>query len=830
MAGGVLWFAQRAHAQVNMGDQLPQTRLLSLTPAGAKQGAIVEVTFRGTDVEDPEAMIFSHPGIKAEPIVPPAPPIDPKKPPKEPPAPLPVTKFKVTVAGDVPAGMYDCRMVNRWGVSNPRRFVIGTAPEVDEKEPNNDIEQAQKIELGNVINGVVQAATDVDYYAFTGKKGQRILAYCQAGTIDSRLEAEMGVYSTNGRLLAYSRPSPGQEALCDVVLPADADYYIRLCQFTYTKGDADYFYRLSVATMPWVDAVFPPMVEPGKSASITLYGRNLPGGTLDPMSMLNGKPVEKVTVNVTAPNTPDVLAYSGQLPPTQGLLDGFEHRVPGSPLASLLTFAQAPVVLENDANDKLESAQEVKLPCEIAGRIDKMRDRDWYKFTAKKGEVYVIEVLSDRLGAPTDMYIQLKNEKNNINQGDDDATTLSPKGFYTPSRDPAPIQFTVPEDGTYFLLVGSHMGDVMSGVNHVYRVRITPPQPDFRLVIMPSDEYRPDACTVGQACDQSYALFVQRRDGFTGDIALSVEGLPNGVTCAPQSIGPKMNQGFLVLSAAANAAVSTGALKVKGTATINGKTVVREARPATITWPGVQQQNVPTITRLDRQLMLAVREKAPYRVTVSLDKGVVQHGETVNATFKLERHWPDFKEKVTITQIGSDFPQTFKFGNIDLTGGDAKLAIPIPNTVQPGSYTLVFRNSSKVNFVRTPKAKPVANVNLVRPSAPVQLTILPKEVGKLNVANSTVKVGMQGEVTVAVQRLYDYAGPFKVQLILNNEKGLTVNEAIIPAGQNDVKLIVQAANDANPGNRANLVVRAVATVNGNVDLTHEAKFNLSVVK
>src|SRR6187401_988627 len=83
VAGGALCLTQAAQAQVNMGDQLPQTRLQSLTPCGAKQGATVEVTFRGTDVEDPEAMIFSHPGIKAEAIVPPAPKVDPKNPPKE---------------------------------------------------------------------------------------------------------------------------------------------------------------------------------------------------------------------------------------------------------------------------------------------------------------------------------------------------------------------------------------------------------------------------------------------------------------------------------------------------------------------------------------------------------------------------------------------------------------------------------------------------------------------------------------------------------------------------------------------------------------------------
>ena len=46
----------------------------------------------------------------------------------------------------------------------------------------------------------------------------------------------------------------------------------------YTQGGPDYFYRLSISTAPWIDAVFPPVVEAGKATQVTIYGRNLPGG------------------------------------------------------------------------------------------------------------------------------------------------------------------------------------------------------------------------------------------------------------------------------------------------------------------------------------------------------------------------------------------------------------------------------------------------------------------------------------------------------------------------------------------------------------------------
>src|SRR5262249_33973179 len=154
----------------------------------------------------------------------------------------------------------------------------------------------------------------------------------------------------------------------------------------------------------------PPVVQPGKPATVTVYGRNLPGGKPDPTAVVDGSVLEKATVTVQVPNQPlalQRLAYSGFVAPHATGIDGFEDRMKSAAGTSnpfLLTFARAPVVLDNEANDTPETAQTVALPCEIAGRIEKKRDRDWYAFTAKKGEVYSIELFGDRLGSAVDLY------------------------------------------------------------------------------------------------------------------------------------------------------------------------------------------------------------------------------------------------------------------------------------------------------------------------------------------------------------------------------------------------------------------------------------------
>src|SRR5439155_1151392 len=291
-------------------------------------------------------------------------------------------KFKVTVPANVVPGIYDVRLFNKWGVSNPRAFVVGDLADVLEKEPNNDVKEAQRVELNTTINGTIAAPIDVDYFVFSGKKGQRVVASCLASSLDSRLQPEIELYDAGGKRLAHNRNYHHADALCDATLPSDGDYYIRLFEFTHTQGSAEHFYRLSVSTAPWIDAIHPAVVEPGKTAQLTVYGRNLPGGTPDPTAVVDGRVLDKLSVTVNVPNDPAALqrlAFSGYVPPNAAMLEGFEYRARNAAGVSnpfLLTFAKAPVVVDNESNDTPETAQEIPVPCEIAGRIEKKRDRD----------------------------------------------------------------------------------------------------------------------------------------------------------------------------------------------------------------------------------------------------------------------------------------------------------------------------------------------------------------------------------------------------------------------------------------------------------------------
>src|SRR5262245_13179396 len=99
--------------------ELPSPRLDRIAPLGAAAGSTVEIDISGPDLDEAQLLIFDHPGFKAEHV-------------KD-------RKFKITVAADVPAGTYDVRVSNKFGVSNPRLFAVSRGlTEVLEKEPNDD--------------------------------------------------------------------------------------------------------------------------------------------------------------------------------------------------------------------------------------------------------------------------------------------------------------------------------------------------------------------------------------------------------------------------------------------------------------------------------------------------------------------------------------------------------------------------------------------------------------------------------------------------------------------------------------------------------------------
>jgi hypothetical protein len=659
--------------------QPPGPQLLAVFPPGAKAGDTVELACSGHGFDGGEKLLFSAKGFSAEPV---GPATSTKAQQGQPTS---TAKFKVKVPKDA-VGTLDVRVVNKNGLSNPRAFVVGTLTDVSEAEPNNDVPQAQKIDLDTTVNGIISTPTDVDFVTFRAKAGQNVVVYCLTTSIDSRMIADLMVSGPDGKPLASNRGYRGGDAVLDFKAPADGDYLVRLSQFAYTTGGYDHFYRLTVTTQEWVDALYPPLT----GTMPTPYSRNGPG-------------IKISGIDRRAPESN--IGPSRLITPTAAMIDALDPpaRMPGANL--ILGSQGGNVALDNEKNNTAADAQEVKPPCDVAGRIAKKGERHWYSFAAKKGEVWTLEVFAERIGSPVDAYFVLTDEKGKtITEQDDGPDTLSPNQFYTRSDDPGRYKFTVPADGTYKVMVSTREAAVQFGVRDQYVLRIAKEKPDFRLAVMPMVPHIPDAGTLPKGGAAVFAVFVFRFDGFNDAIELSATDLPKGVTCPKQVIGAGQTRGTLVLVAGKDAEEWEGFVKVRATA---GE-LKHTARPFTVTWPVVGLQanqpppNTPMITRMDRGdgLALAVRGEAPFALTPTETALTAKPGGKLEVTLKVTRD-AKFKDAIQIfsatpgigprQQGNQPVPP---LGTAQPGTSEIKLSLDVPNALPPGTHTLVLRGQS----------------------------------------------------------------------------------------------------------------------------------------
>lgn len=561
--------------------QLPQIKLNALFPSGAQVGTAVDVTVTsGVDLEELNKLHFSHPGITAT-----------QKMQDQGGKPVPVAnQFTVTVAANVPPGVYEVRAGGLYGQSNPRVFTVGARKEIVETEPNNTTEQSTPLELGVTVNGRINGATDVDCFKVTAQQGQRLLVECLAKRIDSKLDGSLELYDLNGKRLAAVRANVARDPLLDVTIPATGEYLIKLTDFIYAGGE-EYSYRLTAHVGPYVDYVWPPAAVAGTTGNFTLYGRNLPGGQPSGL-MVQGRPLDQLAVSIAAPADATLLDPHLPIEPSAAGIDGFAYQFTGptgtaSPV--FVGFAPGAVVAEVEPNNQPAQAQKLTVPVEIAGQFQARSDVDLYQFEAKAQQTYWIEIQGQRLGAGSDPYLTIDqvtvNDKGEetlrrIAAVDDEGTNLLPNVFDTLHDDPV-TKFTAPADGVYRLSVRDRYAASRGSPTLLYRLSVRTETPDFRLVAVPTGPTPPNqkqalTWAVGLRRGDSYPvqILALRRDGFAGPIDVRVEGLPPGVTCGEISIGTAPSTGVLVFTANEDAPAWAGVVRVIGKARIEDPTKV----------------------------------------------------------------------------------------------------------------------------------------------------------------------------------------------------------------------------------------------------------------
>ncbi len=458
--------------------------------------------------------------------------------------------LRVVLAPDAEPGERELRLKTALGLSNPLAFRVGRLPEYTEKEPNSKIADTEVLSvLPLVINGQIMPG-DVDRFRLSLIKGTRLVVAASArelipylaDAVPGWFQATLSLYDANGNELAYAddyrfHPDP----VIFYEIPHDGEYVLEIKDAIY-RGREDFVYRITVGELPFVTSIFPLGGQVGAQTTVQMKGWNLPSDEL----VLDAKGKE------------------------QGILPVSVRKE--SLVSNYVPFAvdTLPECLELEPNNQQAGAQQVTLPIIVNGRIDQPGDWDVFKFEGHAGEKLVAEVYARRLNSPLDSVLKLTDANEQKLTANDDYEDKG-AGLTTHHADSF-LSSTLPADGTYYLHIGDsqHKG----GAAYGYRLRISPPQPDFELRVVPSTINARAGATV------PITIYALRKDGFSNDISLVLRDAPTGFKLSGGRVPAQQDQVKLMLKVPPVPTNVPLMLRLEGSAVIAGREIVRPAIPA----------------------------------------------------------------------------------------------------------------------------------------------------------------------------------------------------------------------------------------------------------
>ncbi|MCX6898143.1 MAG: hypothetical protein NT105_05515 [Verrucomicrobia bacterium] len=474
---------------------------------------------------------------------------------------------QVTAAPDAEPGLREIRLATQNGLSNPLVFCVGQLPEFSEKASRVIVEQKSAVAktafgpkstkarpeitvtLPATVNGQILPG-EVDRFRFNAKKGQKLVMAVSArqlipyisDAVPGWFQATLSLYDSKGKELAYDddfRFNPDPVLYYEI--PADGEYVIEVKDSIY-RGREDFVYRITIGEMPFITSIFPLGGPAGEKTTVELKGWNLPATSL--------------TLDDTR-KAPGVYPLSVRK---------------DNHVSNFVPFAvdTLPECHAEKSHGGKSHAQHVTLPIIINGRIEKPDESHVFRFEGKAGDNIVAEVMARHLNSPLDSVLKLTDATGNQIAFNDDNTDKG-AGLTTHHAD-SYLTAALPKNGTYLLRLSDtqHKG----GPEYAYRLRLSAPQPDFALRVVPSSINARVGTTV------PLTVYALRKDGFTGDIAISLKDAPKGFKLGGAKVPAKEDKVKLTLTVPPSPMGRPVSLQFEGRATVAGREVAHPAVPA----------------------------------------------------------------------------------------------------------------------------------------------------------------------------------------------------------------------------------------------------------
>ena len=442
---------------------------------------------------------------------------------------------RFTVAAEAQPGVRDFRIGTPNGASTLGQLVIARDAVLSEEGDNNTRDKANAITLPATVCGAIEKAEDVDYYKFSVEAGQALSFHVRSQRLQDRIhdlqqhvDPIISLRDANGTTLKASDNAFFADPFLSYQFEDAGEYFLEIRDVRY-QGNQYWEYAIETNDRPFVTNVHPMAVGRGQQTRLELVGFRMP---------------ETRTAFVSIPRDRPAGGERWQLPMGESVSNPTPVVVSDLPVFTELAG-------ENNAP---ASAQLVSLPVGITGRIDSESDIDCFSFVAMKGEQFSFEVIARREQSSLDSHLRILDASGKQLALNDDLR-LGKRGF----ADSWIENWKAPADGTYLIEIRDlHL---RGGANFVYFIRATRSLPCFELYI-DTDKTQLTPGTSG-------VIFVRavRKNGFTGEIQLGIDGLPAGVdpSCG-RILADKGQDGTIVLTVKEDAPLALANVRVTGNA------------------------------------------------------------------------------------------------------------------------------------------------------------------------------------------------------------------------------------------------------------------------
>ncbi|MCI0357973.1 MAG: PPC domain-containing protein, partial [Planctomycetaceae bacterium] len=674
-------------------------------------------------------------------------------------------KAVVAVASDCRLGIHALRVRSLEGVSDLRTFTVGSLPEVKEVEPNNDFTAPQAVPLGSTISGIVQSE-DIDQFVVDLKKGDRLTAELEGLRLGyTFFDPYVAILNASRFELSRSDDAAllSQDCLASIVAPEDGKYIVQVRETSF-GGSGSSFYRLHIGGFPRPTAVYPAGGKPGETLAVKWIGD------------ARGEFTSQVTLP-TSGETAELFAQDsgGQ-----------------SPSANVVRVIDLANTLEAEPNDAVAQATVGALaPLALNGIIEKDGDVDFFKFTAKKGQQLDVRVYARKpLRSPLDPVLVVYNAQGGGIASNDD--TGGPDSY---------LRFNPPADGEYLLSVNDQLRT--GGPDFIYRVELTEIKPALTMRLPERRQYVSTTLSVPKNNRMAVMVAAQRQN-FGGDLAVTFAGLPAGMAFETVPMTAALTEIPVVFSAAADAQPAGTLVEIIGKPTDANLPIVGRLNQRTMLVRG--QNNIDVWGHDADRMATVLTEEVPYRIDIVPPKAPLVRNGSLGLKVVATRA-AGFTAPISLRLLYNP-PGVASSGSINIAENQNEAIIPLTANggAAIGTWKLcvVGRSGSREDSIR-------CSTQLA------DLTIA-DQFYKLTFDKSAVEQGKETEVAIKVEKLRDFEGTAKAELV-----GLPANATTQPIEftKDTPELVfkVAASAQSRPGRYPSLICVTNFAVEGET-VTH----------